>query len=71
MIYGTHNGLKPAACSKLVIDVVEVVAECLQADSEFQGDFGRTLALRKKAQYASLLFGEGGNRRPTPSPIFI
>ena len=28
-MHGMHNGLKPVMCSQLVVDVVEMVAECL------------------------------------------
>lgn len=44
-MYGMHNGLKPVLCSKLVVDVVEMVAKCLRADPKFPCDFGRILTV--------------------------
>jgi hypothetical protein len=35
-----HNGLESVMCSKLVVGVVEMVAQRLQADPKFPGDFG-------------------------------
>ena len=42
---GMHNGLEPVLCSKLVVDVVEMVAKCLRADPKFPCDFGRILTV--------------------------
>lgn len=44
-MHGMHNGLKPVPCLKLVVDVVEMVTECLQADPKFPCDFGRILTV--------------------------
>ena len=44
-MHGMHNGLKTAMCSELVVNVVEMVAECLQADTQRPGDFTRILAV--------------------------
>ena len=44
-MHGMHNGLKPAMCSELVVDVVEMVAERLQADPKRPGDFDRILTV--------------------------
>jgi hypothetical protein len=44
-MYGMHNGLKPVLCSKLVVDVVEMVTKCLRADPKFPYDFGRILTV--------------------------
>lgn len=44
-MYGMHNGLKPVLCSKLVVDVVEMVTKCLQADPKFPCGFGRILTV--------------------------
>ena len=44
-MHGMHHGLRPVMCSQLVVDVVEMVAECLQADPKFSGDFGRILTI--------------------------
>ena len=43
-MHSMHNGLKPAMCPELVVDVVEMIAERLQADPERPGDFDRILA---------------------------
>jgi hypothetical protein len=44
-MYGMHNGLKPVLCSKLVVDMVEMVTKCLRADPKFPYDFGRILTV--------------------------
>jgi hypothetical protein len=44
-MHGMHNGLEPVMGSKLVVDSVEMVAECLQADPKLPGDFGRILTV--------------------------
>ena len=44
-MHGMHNSLEAVMCPKLVVDVVEMVAECLQADPKFPGDFGRILTI--------------------------
>ena len=44
-MHGMHNGLKPAMCSELVVDVVEMVAKRLQADPKRPGDFDRILTV--------------------------
>ena len=44
-MHGMHNGLKTAMCPELVVNVVEMVAECLQADTQRPGDFTRILAI--------------------------
>jgi hypothetical protein len=44
MMHSVHNGLKPVVCSQLVVDVVEMVAECLQADPKFPRDLGGVLS---------------------------
>ena len=44
-MYGMHNGLKPVLCSKLVVDMVEMVTKCLRADPKFHCDFGRILTI--------------------------
>ena len=44
-MHGMHNGLEPVMGSKLVVDSVEMVAECLQADPKLPGDFGRFLTV--------------------------
>ena len=44
-MYGMHNGLKPVLCSKLAVDVVEMVTKCLQADPKFPCGFGRILTV--------------------------
>jgi hypothetical protein len=43
-VHGMHHGLKPVMCTKLVVDVVQMVSECLQADPKFPGNFSRILA---------------------------
>ena len=40
-MHGVHNGLKPAMRSELVVDVVEMVGEFLQADPQRPGAFGQ------------------------------
>ena len=44
-MHGMHNGLKTVVCTQLVVNVVEMVAEGLQADPKCPGDFGRILAI--------------------------
>jgi hypothetical protein len=44
MMHSVHNGLEPVMCSQLIVDVVEMVAECLQADPKFPSDLGRVLS---------------------------
>ena len=44
-MYGMHHGLKPIMCAKFVVDVVEMVAKCLQADTKCPRDFVRIFAL--------------------------
>jgi hypothetical protein len=44
MMHRVHNSLEPVMCSQLVVDVVEMVAECLQADPKFPRDLGRVLS---------------------------
>jgi hypothetical protein len=62
--HGMHNGMKTAMCSELLVDVVKMVAECLQTDPQRPGDFGRILAICKQApcpiviRYCNHLFGE-------------
>lgn len=70
-MHGMHNGLKPAMCSELVVDVVEMVAERLQADPQCPGNFHRVLTVCKQAQYALLLFGECRDRSQVPYPVAI
>ena len=38
-MHGMHNGLKTAMCPELVVNVVEMVAERLQADTQRPCDF--------------------------------
>jgi hypothetical protein len=44
-MHGMHNGLKSVVRTQLAVSVVEMVAERLQADPKFPGDFGRILAI--------------------------
>jgi hypothetical protein len=44
-MHGMHNSLEAVVRPKLVVDVVEMVAECLQANPKFPGDFDRILAV--------------------------
>jgi hypothetical protein len=44
-MYGMHHSLKPVMCAEFVVDVVEMVAKCLQTDTKRSRDFARILAL--------------------------
>jgi hypothetical protein len=43
-VHGMRHSLKPVMCAKLAVDVVQMVAECLQSDPKFACSFDRVLA---------------------------
>ena len=44
-MYGMHYGLKPTVCTEFVVDVMEMIAKCLQANTKCPRDFARIFAL--------------------------
>jgi hypothetical protein len=57
-MHGMHDGLKPIVGAKLLVDVVEMVAERLQGYPKIPGDFGRVLSVEEPAKNALFLFRE-------------
>ena len=57
-VHGMHDGLKSIMCSKFLVDVVEMVAECLQGYPKILGDFRRVLSVGEPAKNALFLFRE-------------
>ena len=57
-VHGMHDSLKPIMGAKLLVDVVEMVAECLQGYPKILGDFGRVLSVGEAAKNAQFLFRE-------------
>ena len=57
-VNGMHDGLKSIMGSEFLVDVVEMVAECLQSYPETLGDFCGVLSIEEPAKNALLLFRE-------------
>jgi predicted nucleic-acid-binding protein len=57
-VHGMHDGLKSIMCSEFLVDVVEMIAECLQRYPKTMGDFRRVLSIKEPAKNALLLFRE-------------
>ena len=57
-MHGMHDGLKSIVCSEFLVDVVEMVAECLQGYPKILGDFRRILPIGEEAKNAPFLFRE-------------
>ncbi len=56
-----HDGLEPIVGTKLLVDVVEMVAERLEGNPKRSCDFGRIFSVGEPAEYALFLFREARN----------
>ena len=57
-MHGMHDGLKSIMGSEFLVDVVEVVAKCLQGYPKILGDFCGVLSIEEPAKNTLLLFRE-------------
>ena len=70
-MHGMHDGLESIVGTKLLVDVVEMVAERLEGNPKSSCDFRRILSVGEPAEYALFLFREARNGKQMSHTVSI